>query len=188
MLAKPEYFSPPDKVCCWPGHRGGAAGKERRSGRDAAGQGRRSGRDTAGRGCRGREWKAGTATSTGKASNLPEGMHHREDAAGRGAAAKSHREASKERALLQAGKEHPVLGKQKRERQNPLSLKPALVMPLSRVLQELARGGLHNCYCALWNFYGDAAAVAHLVWLLFGYGDRFYGNKGILHSVKIINI
>ena len=108
--------------------------------------------------------------------------------AGRGAAAKSHREASKERALLQAGKEHPVLGKQKRERQNPLSLKPALVMPLSRVLQELARGGLHNCYCALWNFYGDAAAVAHLVWLLFGYGDRFYGNKGILHSVKIINI
>ena len=108
--------------------------------------------------------------------------------AGRGAAAKSHREASKERALLQAGKEHPVLGKQKRERQNPLSLKPALVMPLSRVLQELARGGLHNCYCALWNFYGDAAAVAHLVWLLFGYGDRFYGNKGILHSVKIIHI
>ena len=88
----------------------------------------------------------------------------------------------------QAGKEHPVLGKQKRERQNPLSLKPALVMPLSRVLQELARGGLHNYYCALWNFYGDAAAVAHLVWLLFGDGDRFYGNKGILHSVKIIHI
>ena len=81
MLAKPEYFSPPDEVCCWLGHRGGAAGKERRSGRDAAGRGRR-----------GREWEAGTATSSGKASNLPEGMHHREDAAGRGAAAKSDRE------------------------------------------------------------------------------------------------
>ena len=76
----------------------------------------------------------------------------------------------------------------KKESGKTHSLKPALVMPLSRVLQELARGGLHNCYCALWNFYGDAAAVAHLVWLLFGYGDRFYGNKGILHCVKIIHI
>ena len=27
MLAKPEYSSPPDEVCCWPGRRGGAAGK-----------------------------------------------------------------------------------------------------------------------------------------------------------------
>ena len=26
MLAKPEYFSLPDEVCCWPGRRGGAAG------------------------------------------------------------------------------------------------------------------------------------------------------------------
>ena len=25
MLAKPEYFSPPDEVCCWPGRRGRAA-------------------------------------------------------------------------------------------------------------------------------------------------------------------
>ena len=24
MLAKPEYFSPPDEVCCWPGRCGGA--------------------------------------------------------------------------------------------------------------------------------------------------------------------
>ena len=23
MLAKPEYSSPPDEVCCWPGRRGG---------------------------------------------------------------------------------------------------------------------------------------------------------------------
>ena len=28
MLAKPEYFSPPDEVCCWPGRLGG-------NGRDA---------------------------------------------------------------------------------------------------------------------------------------------------------
>ena len=27
MLAKPEYFSPPDEVCCWQGRRGGAAGR-----------------------------------------------------------------------------------------------------------------------------------------------------------------
>ena len=26
MLAKPEYSSLPDEVCCWPGRRGGAAG------------------------------------------------------------------------------------------------------------------------------------------------------------------
>ena len=25
MLAKPEYFSPTDEVCCWPGRRSGAA-------------------------------------------------------------------------------------------------------------------------------------------------------------------
>ena len=25
LLAKPEYFSPPDEVCCWPGRRSGAA-------------------------------------------------------------------------------------------------------------------------------------------------------------------
>ena len=27
MLAKPEYFSPPDEACCWPGRRGGEAGR-----------------------------------------------------------------------------------------------------------------------------------------------------------------
>ena len=25
MLAKPEYFSPPGEVCCWPGRSGGGA-------------------------------------------------------------------------------------------------------------------------------------------------------------------
>ena len=28
MLAKPEYFSPPNEVCCWPGRCGGAAGRK----------------------------------------------------------------------------------------------------------------------------------------------------------------
>ena len=27
MLAKPEYSSPPDEVCCWAGRRGRAAGR-----------------------------------------------------------------------------------------------------------------------------------------------------------------
>ena len=35
MLAKPEYFSPPDEVCCWPG---GAAAESHRE--DIAGRGR----------------------------------------------------------------------------------------------------------------------------------------------------
>ena len=37
MLAKPEYFSPPDEVCCWPGRRGGATAERRRRGKDAGG-------------------------------------------------------------------------------------------------------------------------------------------------------
>ena len=74
------------------------------------------------RGRRGRPWEAGTATSSGKASNLPEGMHHREDAAGRDAAAKSHREASKERAPAASRERAPrAASEQKRERQSPLS-------------------------------------------------------------------
>ena len=32
MLAKPEYFSPTDEVCCWPGRRSGAAASGRRGG------------------------------------------------------------------------------------------------------------------------------------------------------------
>ena len=35
MLAKAEYFSPPDEACCWPGRRGGEAGR----GADAGGWG-----------------------------------------------------------------------------------------------------------------------------------------------------
>ena len=80
----------------------------------------------AGRGCRGREWEAGTATSSGKASNLPEGMHHREDAAGRGAAAKSHREAGKERAPA-AGRERAT---PRCKRTKKRAAKPTLLSPL----------------------------------------------------------
>ena len=74
----------------------------------------------------------------------------REDAAGRGAAAKSHREASKERALLQAGKEHPVLQANKKESGKAHSLKPALVMTaLVRVTGARPRGSSQLLLCSL---------------------------------------
>ena len=38
LLAKPQYFSPPDEVCCWPGGRGGSPGKRRRLGGAVAGR------------------------------------------------------------------------------------------------------------------------------------------------------
>ena len=38
MLAKPEYFSPPDEVCCWPGRRAEMLRPGQRSG-DIAGRG-----------------------------------------------------------------------------------------------------------------------------------------------------
>ena len=69
MLAKPEYSSPPDEVCCWLGRRDravagrGAAAKSHRE--DAAGRGRRSGRDTAGLGRREvRKGRRGAALGT----------------------------------------------------------------------------------------------------------------------------
>ena len=190
MLAKPEYFSPPNEVCCWQGRRGGAAGRgavaellqagnRRHRGLPAGTLLRRAIGKTllagalqrraigkmllagsamakrmaalwqraigkscwqgrlgrvAGRGRRRRPWEAGTATSSGKASNLPEGMHHREDAAGRGAAAKSHREASKERAPA-AGKERaPAAGRERAtpccKRTKKRAAKPTLLSPL----------------------------------------------------------
>ena len=103
-----------DKVCCRQRRCGEAvAGKDpsaqRTAGRGAAAKSHRE--DVAGQGRRGREWEAGTATSSGKASNLPEGMHHREDAAGMGAAAKSHREDVAGRGA--AAKSHREAGKEK---------------------------------------------------------------------------
>ena len=70
MLAKPEYFSPPDEVCCWPGRRDRAgAGRERRgiaaTGKCAAAKSHR-------------EDAAGLNAAA---------EHHREDAAGRSAVA-----------------------------------------------------------------------------------------------------
>ena len=62
----------------------------------------------AGRGRRGREWEAGTATSTSKESNLPEGSTIGKQA--------------RKEPQLQAGKEPPrAASEQKRERQSPLS-------------------------------------------------------------------
>ena len=37
MLAKPENFSPPNEVCCWPGRCGGASAERRRRSEDAGG-------------------------------------------------------------------------------------------------------------------------------------------------------
>ena len=78
MLAKPEYSSPPNEVCCWPGRRSGAAGRgavaELLAGSNAAECHRE---DVAGLGA-----AAKLQTSLGAAAES-----HREDIAGRGAAA-----------------------------------------------------------------------------------------------------
>ena len=92
---------------------------------------------------------------------------HREDVAGRGAAAKSHREAGKEKAPAASKERAPAASKerapaasrerapraaseQKRERQNPLSLKPALVMTaLVRVTGARPRGSSQLSLCSL---------------------------------------
>ena len=105
------------------------------------------------RSCRpGVPWRrvgSGTATSSGKASNLPEGMHHREDAAGRGAAAKSHREAGKERAPA-ASRERAPRAANKKESGKTHSLKPALVMTaLVRVTGARPRGSSQLLLCSL---------------------------------------
>ena len=39
MLAKPEYSSPPDEVCCWPGRCGGAVAGREPSAQRTAGRG-----------------------------------------------------------------------------------------------------------------------------------------------------
>ena len=39
LLAKPQYSSPPDEVCCWPGCRGGSPGERHSLGGAAAGKG-----------------------------------------------------------------------------------------------------------------------------------------------------
>ena len=39
MLAKPEYSSPPDEVCCWQGRCGGAVGGREPSAQRTAGRG-----------------------------------------------------------------------------------------------------------------------------------------------------
>ena len=98
----------------------------------------------AGRGRRGREWEAGTATSTGKASNLPEGS-----TIGKQARKEPLLQARKE-PQLQAGKEHPVLQANKKESGKTHSLKPALVMTaLVRVTGARPRGSSQLLLCSL---------------------------------------
>ena len=90
----------------------------------------------AGRGRRGRPWEAGTATSSGKASNLPEGSTIGKQA--------------RKEPLLQAGKEHPVLQANKKESGKAHSLKPALVMTaLVRVTGARPRGSSQLLLCSL---------------------------------------
>ena len=94
MLAKPEYFSPPNEVCCWPGLASGklagwgAVAKSHRE--DAAGRGAVAEllvRAAGGNSWLGRPDRA--ATGRGAAAKS-----YREAVAGRGAAAKIHREES----------------------------------------------------------------------------------------------
>ena len=126
------------RICC----RQGSVGTEdcwqgRCSGRDAAGQGAPQWQRYCRQGRRGREWEAGTATSTGKESNLPEGgtigktlqawaLQRRAIGKMLQAGALQRRaigkQAGKEPQLqarkklpLQAGEEHPVLQANKKE-------------------------------------------------------------------------
>ena len=104
----------------------------------------------AGRGRRGREWEAGTATSSGKESNLPQRSSIRKTLLAGALQRRAIGKQARKEPQLQAGKEHPVLGKQKRERQNPLSLKPALVMTaLVRVTGARPRGSSQLLLCSL---------------------------------------
>ena len=64
MLAKPEYFSPPDEVCCWPGRRAEMLRPGQRSG-DVAGRGRR-GEAVAGRGAVAKLLQAGNRWHRGQ--------------------------------------------------------------------------------------------------------------------------
>ncbi|MDD5962537.1 MAG: hypothetical protein PUC92_00985 [bacterium] len=50
MLAKPEYSSPPDEVCCWQGRRGRADGRECHGKEDGGTVAESYREDTAGRG------------------------------------------------------------------------------------------------------------------------------------------
>ena len=98
-----------------------SAGRDAPSGR-CCWQGCRSGRDTAGRGRRRRPWKAGTATSTSKESNLPEGSTIGKTLPAGALQRRAIGKQARKEPPRQAGKEPPrAASEQKRERQNPLS-------------------------------------------------------------------
>ena len=104
----------------------------------------------AGRGRRGREWEADTATSSGKASNLPEGMHHREELLAGTLQRRAIGKQARKEPPLQARKEHPVLQANKKESGKAHSLKPALVMTaLVRVTGARPRGSSQLLLCSL---------------------------------------
>ena len=69
----------------------------------------------AGRGHRGREWEAGTATSTGKESNLPEGGTIGKTLPAGALLRRAIGKQARKEPQLQAGKEHPVLQANKKE-------------------------------------------------------------------------
>ena len=89
MLAKPEYFSPPDEVCCWPGRRVGEAGRGADAGglglpgRDATGRARR-GAEASGRGFRQASARLATACTAGKEMHDGRGVARRTSTAAPG--------------------------------------------------------------------------------------------------------
>ena len=87
MLAKPEYFSPPNKVCCWPGRCGGATAERQRRDEDAGGSVAESYREeTASRESHREEYAGGERRSEDAGGCIAE--IHREETVAR----ESHRE------------------------------------------------------------------------------------------------
>ena len=87
MLAKPEYFSPPNEVCCWPGRCGGATAERRLRSEDAGGSVAESYREeTASRESHREEYAGGGRRSEDDGGSVA--VIHREETVAR----ESHRE------------------------------------------------------------------------------------------------
>ena len=143
MVAKPEYSSPPDEVCCWQGRRGGAFAGQGAVAQLLAGALRQScwqgvpwrrgwrhcGREPSGRRCQqGRCSEEPSGSKQGKSPCCRQGKSPR----GR------------------QGKSHPVLQANKKESGKTHSLKPALVMTaLVRVTGARPRGSSQLLLCSL---------------------------------------
>ena len=104
----------------------------------------------AGRGRRGREWEAGTATSSGKESNLPQRSSIRKTLLAGALQRRAIGKQARKEPARQAGKEHPALQANKKESGKTHSLKPALVMTaLVRVTGARPRGSSQLLLCSL---------------------------------------